>query len=84
MWRSARPARPILIWYLHSQAVCPTACCLPACLLSLCPRCYLSPVPQVGDSLAEFLVDATPDAKLRQLMMSMAEASRTIAHKVSE
>lgn len=37
---------------------------------------------KVGDSLAEFLVDATPDPKLRQLMMSMAEAVRTIAFKV--
>lgn len=37
---------------------------------------------KIGDSLAEFLVEATPDAKLRQLTMSMAEAIRTIAHKV--
>lgn len=37
----------------------------------------------MGDSLAEFLVEATPDPKLRQLMMSMAEAVRTIAYKVS-
>ncbi|PNH12434.1 Sedoheptulose-1,7-bisphosphatase, chloroplastic [Tetrabaena socialis] len=37
---------------------------------------------KIGDSLAEFLVAATPDPKLRQLMMSMAEAIRTIAHKV--
>lgn len=37
---------------------------------------------KVGDSLAEFLVEATPDPKLRQLMSSMAEAIRTIAHKV--
>ncbi len=37
---------------------------------------------QLGDSLAEFLVDATPDPKLRQLMSSMAEALRTIAFKV--
>ncbi|KAG2448279.1 hypothetical protein HYH02_006863 [Chlamydomonas schloesseri] len=37
---------------------------------------------KIGDSLAEFLVEATPDPKLRQLMMSMAEATRTIAHKV--
>ena len=27
-------------------------------------------------------MDATPDPKLRQLMMSLAEATRTIAHKV--
>jgi sedoheptulose-bisphosphatase len=39
-------------------------------------------MPQMGDSLAEFLIDATPDPKLRQLMMSMAEAVRTIAFKV--
>ena len=37
---------------------------------------------QVGDSLEEFLVSATDDAKLRQLMMSMSEAIRTIAFKV--
>ncbi|GBF92034.1 hypothetical protein Rsub_04381 [Raphidocelis subcapitata] len=37
---------------------------------------------KIGDSLAEFLVEATPDPKLRQLMMSMAEATRTIAFKV--
>lgn len=48
-------------------------------LTSCCP--FLCAV-QIGDSLAEFLVEATPDPKLRQLMMSMAEAIRTIAHKV--
>ena len=37
---------------------------------------------QIGDSLAEFLVEATPDTKLRQLLMSMSEAIRTIAFKV--
>jgi len=37
---------------------------------------------QLGDSLAEFLVEATPDPKLRQLLMSMSEAIRTIAYKV--
>ena len=37
---------------------------------------------QVGDSLEEFLLGATKDAKLRQLMMSMSEAIRTIAFKV--
>lgn len=37
---------------------------------------------QLGDSLEEFLIDATPDAGLRQLMMSMSEAVRTIAFKV--
>jgi sedoheptulose-bisphosphatase len=36
----------------------------------------------IGDSLEEFLVSATPDPKLRQLMMSMSEAIRTIAYKV--
>ena len=41
------------------------------------------PPAQVGDSLEEFLVSATNDAKLRQLMMSMSEAIRTIAFKVS-
>lgn len=38
---------------------------------------------QVGDSLEEFLVASTEDAKLRQLMMSMSEAIRTIAFKVA-
>ena len=37
---------------------------------------------QLGDSLEEFLIEATPDANLRQLMMSMSEAIRTIAFKV--
>jgi sedoheptulose-bisphosphatase len=37
---------------------------------------------KLGDSLAEFLVEATPDPKLRQLMSSMSEAIRTIAYKV--
>lgn len=37
---------------------------------------------KVGDSLAEFLVVATHDPKLRQLMMSMSEAIRTISYKV--
>lgn len=44
--------------------------------------CVTAPA-QVGDSLEEFLVSATNDAKLRQLMMSMSEAIRTIAFKVS-
>lgn len=37
---------------------------------------------QVGDSLEEFLLTATDDGKLRQLMMSLSEAIRTIAFKV--
>ena len=37
---------------------------------------------QVGDSLEEFLLAATPDAKLRQCLMSLSEATRTIAFKV--
>ena len=41
------------------------------------------PLLQIGDSLAEFLVEASPDPKLRQLMMSMSEAIRTIAFKVN-
>jgi len=36
----------------------------------------------IGDSLEEFLITATEDTKLRQLMMSMSEAIRTIAFKV--
>lgn len=38
---------------------------------------------QVGDTLEEFLLGATSDAKLRQTMMSLSEAVRTIAFKVS-
>lgn len=37
---------------------------------------------QLGDSLEEYLIEATDDAALRQLMMSMSEAIRTIAFKV--
>lgn len=37
---------------------------------------------KIGDTLEEFLMEATEDAKLRQLMMSMSEAIRTIAFKV--
>ena len=40
------------------------------------------PLLQVGDSLEEFLLASTDDGKLRQLMMSMSEAIRTIAFKV--
>lgn len=49
--------------------------------LFLTPLLYVL-LPQLGDSLAEYLVEATPDPKLRQLMMSMGEALRTIAYKV--
>jgi len=45
-------------------------------------RANLVTKAKLGDSLAEFLVEATPDPKLRQLMMSMSEAIRTIAYKV--
>ncbi|KAK9839275.1 hypothetical protein WJX81_005282 [Elliptochloris bilobata] len=37
---------------------------------------------KVGDTLEEFLLEATSDAKLRQTMMSLSEAIRTIAFKV--
>lgn len=37
---------------------------------------------QIGDTLEEYLVDATSDPKLRQVLMSLAEAVRTIAFKV--
>ena len=37
---------------------------------------------QLGDSLEEYLIDSTSDSNLRQLMMSMSEAIRTIAFKV--
>ncbi len=40
------------------------------------------PTLQIGDTLAEFLAEATPDPKLRQLMSAMSEAIRTIAFKV--
>lgn len=40
------------------------------------------PALQIGDTLEEFLVQATDDDGLRQVMMSMAEAIRTIAFKV--
>ena len=36
----------------------------------------------MGDTLEEFLLENTQDPKLRQLMMSMSEAIRTIAYKV--
>ena len=42
----------------------------------------MSHLVQVGDSLEEFLLAATPDPKLRQIMMSLSEAIRTIAFKV--
>jgi hypothetical protein len=44
---------------------------------------YICGYAQVGDSLEEFLVEATPDPKLRQILMSLSEAVRTIAFKVS-
>jgi hypothetical protein len=37
---------------------------------------------KVGDTLEEFLLEHAQDPKLRQLMMSMSEAIRTIAYKV--
>lgn len=45
-------------------------------------RTAVAPQAKIGDSLAEFLVDATKDTKLRQLMMSMSESIRTISFKV--
>ena len=39
---------------------------------------------QIGDTLEEYLVSATDDAGLRQVLMSMSEAVRTIAFKVSQ
>lgn len=44
--------------------------------------CLTSCVLQIGDTLEEFLLSATDDAKLRQVLMSLAEATRTIAFKV--
>ena len=43
---------------------------------------FLEFVLQIGDTLEEFLLEASSDAKLRQLMMSLSEAIRTIAYKV--
>ena len=37
---------------------------------------------QIGDTLEEFLTEATDDSKLRQVVMSLSEAVRTIAFKV--
>ena len=37
---------------------------------------------QIGDTLEEFLTEATEDSKLRQVIMSLSEAVRTIAFKV--
>eukprot|EP00898_Chlorokybus_atmophyticus_P005330 jgi/Chlat1/5799/Chrsp4S06274 len=37
---------------------------------------------ELGDSLEEFLLKATPDQKLRQVLLSLGEALRTIAYKV--
>jgi len=45
-------------------------------------RSKMAAQAKVGDSLEEFLVANTQDTKLRQLMMSMSEAIRTIAFKV--
>jgi hypothetical protein len=57
-------------------------------LLRLTSSCFQPPCqppcPQIGDTLEEFLLEATPDPKLRQLMMSMSEAVRTIAYKVRQ
>ena len=59
----------------------PLHCTLPIAL----PIAIAIAIPhhcQIGDTLEEFLLEATPDAKLRQLMMSMSEAIRTIAYQV--
>lgn len=45
-----------------------------------CPQTLAS--LQLGDSLSEFLLEATPDVKLRTLLTSMSECIRTIAYKV--
>ncbi|CAG9465704.1 unnamed protein product [Pedinophyceae sp. YPF-701] len=37
---------------------------------------------KIGEQLEEFLLENVSDAKLRQVMLAMSEASRTIAHKV--
>jgi hypothetical protein len=63
-------ASPLIDFYLH-------------CASSFCfSRALLSSSPQIGDTLEEFLLEAESDPKLRQLMMSMSEAIRTIAYKV--
>ncbi|MEW5309469.1 MAG: hypothetical protein WDW38_001357 [Sanguina aurantia] len=38
---------------------------------------------KIGDSLGEFLAVATKDVKLRVVLSTLADASRTIAHKVA-
>lgn len=48
----------------------------------MCTHTHTQSYTQLGDSLEEFLLEATEDAKLRQVMMSMSEAVRTIAYKV--
>ncbi|KAK9907614.1 hypothetical protein WJX75_007029 [Coccomyxa subellipsoidea] len=62
-----------------------------AALLSAAPRAALRSAgrrsalltqAKIGDTLEEYLVDATSDPKLRQVLMSLAEAVRTIAFKV--
>ncbi|CAL8469726.1 g9268 [Coccomyxa elongata] len=62
-----------------------------AALLSAAPRTALRSAARrsalltqakIGDTLEEFLADATSDPKLRQCLMSLAEATRTIAFKV--
>ena len=54
----------------------------------LCLCCVVSTLcvcgGQIGDTLEEFLEKNTDDQKLRQLMLSMGEAVRTIAYKVSQ
>lgn len=45
-------------------------------------RKALSVQAKIGDSLEEFLVQATDDPKLRKVMMSLSEAIRVIAFKV--
>eukprot|EP00210_Caulerpa_lentillifera_P007846 g7488.t1 len=53
------------------------------CISTSSPTSYgLGARAELGDSLEEFLVKATPDRRLRTLMQSMAECTRTIGIKV--
>lgn len=51
---------------------CP-ALCMPCCM----------PL-QIGDTLNEFMLTATKDPKLRQLVTGLSESIRTIAYKAGE
>lgn len=51
-------------------------------LKSAAKRSALATQAKIGESLEEFLLEATTDAKLRQVFTALGEAGRTIAFKV--